>query len=298
MQQARCREVPLPSGHAPYALTLDSGGAVWATVLHPPALVSVDPGAALAGDGAGVTVHPLAAGAGRPMQLTAGGDGSLWYTRDDDRLVRRDATGTERVIELPPGAAPYGVCVAPDGTVWFTAPGVDRIGRLTPAGDLRMVRLPVPDSRPAMIAATADGAVWVALNAAGALARLHDGDTGLVRLPHGPSPAAPVGLAAAGDGVFYADIAGARVGHVTAGGTVEQTVFPDAACRPHAVAADPGGGCWVTLWGSGELAGVRAGGTVSHHRLPGREPHGLLVTAGHVWVAMESGSLIAVDRAG
>ena len=135
-----------------------------------------------------------------------------------------------------------------------------------------------------------------ALNGAGALACVNNAAVRIVELPGGRAPAAPVGVAASPAGIWYADIAGGCVGRVDPSGSVEQVSFADPACRPHAVAADTDGGCWVTLWGSGRLARVTAGGDVTVRDLPGREPHGLWVEATLVWVAMESGSLVAVEK--
>jgi virginiamycin B lyase len=159
-----------------------------------------------------------------------------------------------------------------------------------------MVDLPIPEARAAMLTVDADGRPWAALNAAGALACVCNGTVRLVELPGGRARAAPVGIAASTTGIWYADIAGGCVGRVDSSGSVEQISFADAACRPHAVAADTDGGCWVTLWGSGQLARITADGDVTLHRLPGQEPHGLWVEESQVWVAMESGSLVAVEK--
>ena len=290
-------EVALPAGWAPYGLAGAADGAVWMTLVVPGALARLDPRAALACDepGAGLALHAVAGGPCQPMQLTVGADGVVWYTRSDDRLGRRDAGGTEAVIDLPAGSAPYGIAVAGDD-VWFTAPGVNRLGRLTGDGEVRTVELPRPAARPAMLTVAADGAVWAALNGAGALARWHGDEISIIDLPHDGTPVAPVGVAAAGDGVWYADISGGCVGYTDGAGAVERVGLAGPGCRPHAVAADPGGDCWVTLWASGQLARVDAGGAVTCHALPGGEPHGLLVTGTHVWVAMESGSLVAMQR--
>ncbi|WP_433788812.1 Vgb family protein [Actinoplanes sp. CA-252034] len=275
-------EVTLPVGWAPYAVAGDHDGTLWTTILDPPGLARVTPD--------GLRHEAFDA---RPMLLTVATDGAIWCTRSDDRLVRRDTGGAHTVIEVPPGSAPYGIAAAADGGVWFTAPGLNRIGRVTTAGDLTMVDLPVPDARAAMITVAADGSAWAALNGAGALARVSGDTVRIIELPGGRAPAAPVGVAAGNSGVWYADIAGGCVGLVDASGTVRQVRFDDPVCRPHAVAADPDGGCWVTLWGSGELARVTPDGDVTLHALPGREPHGLWVNGGTVWVAMESGSLVA-----
>jgi virginiamycin B lyase len=291
-QQRACREVILPVGWAPYAVTGDAAGRVWMTVLTPSGLARMDPATALTGDepGAGIVHEPFSAG--RPMQLSIGADGSVWYTRTDDRLGWRDASGRHSLIDLPSGAAPYGIAVSPRGDIWCTAPGINQIGRVTAERALIMIDLPVPQAGAAMLTVEADGTAWAALNGAGALARVCGDAVEIVELPEG---AAPVGVTASRSGIWYADIAGGCVGRIAPSGDLEQIRFADAACRPHAVAAD-GDGCWVTLWGSGELAHVTPGGDVHVQKLPGREPHGLWVSASHVWVAMESGSLAVAER--
>ncbi|WP_436534586.1 Vgb family protein [Actinoplanes sp. HUAS TT8] len=267
----------------PYALAQDTAGTLWATILDPPGLARVSPGEFRHEE------FPA-----RPMLLAAAADGVLWCTRADDRLIRRDAAGTYTVIDLPAGAAPYGIAVADDA--WFTAPGLNQLGRLTPAGDITWFDLPVPDARAAMITFDAGGRPWAALNGAGALATVHGDKVEIVELPGGRAPAAPVGITASADGVWYADIAGGGVGHVDPSGSVRQHLFDDPACRPHAVAPDPEGGCWATLWGSTELARVTSDGDVTLYPLPGQEPHGLWVTDSTVWVAMESGTVVPVSR--
>lgn len=318
-------EVTLPDGWAPYAVTGDATGTLWTTILDPPGIARVTPGdvrreadvrpgtdvrpgAVNVGQEAVLVVREAVdvarevfevrheAFGGRPMLLAVTDDGALWCTRSDDRLVRRDVTGEYVVIELPAGSAPYGIAAIPGGGVWFTAPGLNQVGRATVAGDLTMIDLPVPDARAAMITVDADGDAWTALNGAGALARISaaaapDGRTvagesvKIIELPGGRATPAPVGVAASGAGVWYADIAGGCVGLVDRSGAVRQFAFTDPGCRPHAVAADPDGGCWVTLWGSGELARVTVDGDITLHTLPGREPHGLWIST-----AAESGA--------
>jgi virginiamycin B lyase len=269
------------SGWAPYAIAASPDGPVWMTVLAPAGLARLSP------DGTDVTLRGLPA---KPMQVAVGPDGTVWHTSQDDRIGRNG----ESWFPLPEGAAPYGIAAAQDGGAYFSAPGIDRIGHITPAGEITTVAAP---GYPAMVAVSDDGAVWVALNAAGKLARWDRGTVDFVDLPPGRTPAAPVGVAAAGDQVWFADIAGGSVGMAGAGGVAERFEFDDPGCRPHAVVASPDGGCWVTLWGSGQLARVAAGGPVTLFDLPGKEPHGLALVGDEVWVAMESGSVVRVTAA-
>jgi virginiamycin B lyase len=219
-----------------------------------------------------------------------GADGAVWHTSQDDRVGR---DGVEW-FELPAGAAPYGIAAARDGGAVFSAPGVDRLGRIGADGEVEMVDLPVAGGYPAMVTVSADGAVWAALNAAGKLARWHDGGVDIVDVSGGRTAAAPVGIAAVGDRVWFADIAGGGVGLAGAEGLVKWVELGDPGCRPHAVVGASGGGCWASLWGSGQLARVSAEGAVKLFDLPGEEPHGLAVVGDEVWVAMESGAVVCV----
>ncbi len=283
-------EMTLPPGWTPYAVTGDAAGNLWTTILDPPGLARCSPG------DDGFRHEPLP---GRPMLLAVADDGALWCTRADDKLTRRDPFGAHTVVDLAPDSAPYGIAAAPGGGVWFTAPSHNQLGRVTASGALTTIDLPVPQAQPAMLTVDAAGRPWAALNAAGALATVTgDGSVHLVDLPGGRAPAAPVGIAASEAGIWYADIAGGCVGRVDPAGRVEQITFADPACRPHAVAATDDGGCWATLWGSGQLAHITAGGDITVHDLPGREPHGLWAGDSLVWVAMESGSLVAVEKGG
>jgi virginiamycin B lyase len=312
----------LPSGWTPYAVIGDAAGDIWTTLLDPAGL------ACLSADSE-IRLEPLD---GRPMLLTITADGSLWYTRADDKLARRDPSGSHTTIDLPAGSSPYGIAAtpfttadvtpglpapaaatdstkpgpptfaaAPDSTkpgvpgdVWFTAAGTNQIGRVSRGGTVTTIDLPVPDSRPAMLTVDLEGTPWAALNGAAALARVRpDATIDLVALPTG---SAPVGITTSTDGIWYADIARGLAGRVSATGSLDEFPFPDPACRPHAVAPDPAGGCWVTLWGSTELARITTDGEITLHKLPGEEPHGLWVSPTRVWVAMESGALISVER--
>jgi virginiamycin B lyase len=281
------REITVP-GWSPYALAAAPDGSVWMSVLEPAGLARLEPAAP---DGSEVILHALPA---KPLLVAAGADGTVWHSSQDDRIGSDGTTW----FDLPAGAAPYGIVAADGGGAWFTAPGINRVGRISPGGRVETVEVPLPGAYPAMLTVAEDGAVWAALNAAGALLRWADGVLQIVDVPDGRTAAAPVGIAADGDRVWFADIAGGSVGLAGADGEIERVTFDDPACRPHAVAVAPGGGCWVTLWGSGSLARVAPDHEVSIVELPGREPHGLAVIGDEVWVAMESGAVVRVPSDG
>ena len=64
--------------------------------------------------------------------------------------------------------------------MWFTEQGADRIGRITPSGDIREYSLPTPRAGPTGIALGHDGALWFTEQYADRIGRL-DPRTGSVR---------------------------------------------------------------------------------------------------------------------
>jgi len=86
-----------------------------------------------------------------PQIIAAGPDGNLWFTEVNNERVAR-ITPRGRVTEFSAGLSrdnishepglwhypfpnfPYGIAAGPDGNVWFTEQGGNRIGRITPAG--------------------------------------------------------------------------------------------------------------------------------------------------------------------
>ncbi len=117
-------------------LTLDGEGAAWAAI------------------GEGVSLSA-------PLGGSVGGE-----------LDRIDPAGTLTRHPLPAGIEPRAIALGPDGNLWFTAirgrtremhysrPGFGFVGRITPAGVLKLFPLPRGGSVPTAIAAGPDGALW------------------------------------------------------------------------------------------------------------------------------------------
>jgi virginiamycin B lyase len=166
------REITL-SGWTPYAIAASPAGPVWLTVLEPPGLARLEPGG-------GVTLRELPA---KPMLVAVGADGTVWHTGQDDRIGRDG----ESWFSLPAGASPYGIAAAQDGGAFFSAPGIDRIGHVSASGEVEMAEAP---GYAAMVSVGDDGAAWVALNAAGKLARWNGGAVNIVDIPPGRTAAA------------------------------------------------------------------------------------------------------------
>ncbi|GAA0810248.1 Vgb family protein [Spirilliplanes yamanashiensis] len=265
----------------PYAVCAGPDGNLWVTLVHAGAVARVTPGGE-------VTRHALDDPAARPTIIVPGPDGALWFSRfGDGRLGRVTVDGDMGTHELPwPDGGPFGLATGPDGALWYTAANADAVGRV--GGGVWAT-----PGFPSTIVTGPDGAVWFTCNRSGELGRLTaDGEVTVE-----PAGDAPVGIAADADAVWWVDIAADRVRRRAMDGTVRTVALP-AGARPHAIAADGAGGCFVTEWGAHRLGHVTRDGAYTGRDLPAaaREPHGLAVTAGAVWVACETGQLARFTR--
>src|SRR5262249_24995658 len=63
----------------------------------------------------------LPTGVGRPIGITAGPDGNLWFTESVGKIGRITPAGTITEFPIPTaGSAPYRITAGPDGNLWFT----------------------------------------------------------------------------------------------------------------------------------------------------------------------------------
>lgn len=285
-------DVAGPTG-GPYGVAVTRDGAVWSTLVHAGEVVRKAPGG-------GFSRFALGEGA-QPAQVAAAGDDSVWVTDGArDRVLLLGPDGTLREIAAPtPGAQPFGIVSLDDGTAWFTEAGIDSLGRIDILGGVAEFAAGTSDGMVSMIAASGDS-LWFTAHRANAVGYVRGGDSApqLFALP--TPDAGPVGITVGDDGAaWFCEILAGRIGRVDRRGDVTEHPLPDAGSRPHAIVADPaGGGAWFTLWGSNELGHIDLAGAVTLIALASSghdEPHGLAVAAdGTIWVAMESGALLAV----
>jgi virginiamycin B lyase len=70
---------------------------------------------------------------------------------------------SQTITEFPlptPGSNPAGITAGPDGALWFTETGANKIGRITTTGEVTEFPLPEPNSYPFCITVGPDGALW------------------------------------------------------------------------------------------------------------------------------------------
>lgn len=277
-------------GPGAYGVALAADGAVWTSLPERGELVRV-------GQSGHVRRVRLDAVQSRPMVLTPGPDGAIWFSRGDGRIGRVTPAGDVSSVPVATAAgSPYGVCAGPDGALWYTLLAADRVGRISLDGDAQEFPLPA-GSMPSLITAGPDGALWCTLNQANAVARITPAG-GVTAYPLPTAGAAPVGIHADRESVWFAEIGAGQIGRILPDGRIDEFPLPDRSCRPHAIAVTADGGCWATLWAASAAVRLdRHGRLVEQASFrPGAEPHGIaLGSDGTVWVALEAGTLARLE---
>ena len=90
----------------------------------------------------------------RAIQIVAGPSESVWFTDYDGTIGQITAAGqilehsseAEPLDTLRANPEPTGIAVGPDGALWYTDRGHERIGRMTPDGAVR--EFPIPRHSP------------------------------------------------------------------------------------------------------------------------------------------------------
>lgn len=179
------------------------------------------------GLGGGFGGTALAAGS-HPEGVTAGQAGDLWIAENGSGKIARlyrvppppgiPSVGTLQFQEFPlpdPSVGPFGIAFGPDGNVWFTEPGVGRIGRLSPATG-QVTEFPLPGgAEPRGIVAGQDFNLWFTDASRDVIVRMTpDGSMMEFALPtHGSRPTE---LVAAPDGnIWFSEAGTDQVGRLT-----------------------------------------------------------------------------------
>ncbi|WP_374728582.1 Vgb family protein [Caballeronia hypogeia] len=158
-QSGKIERVPLGSGSAPHGVIVGPDHAAWVTDGGLNAIVRIDP-ASLA-----VTRFPLPRDRQNANLNTAVVDkrGHLWFTGQSGiygELV--PATGNMRVFDAPRGPGAYGICVTPDGSVYFASLAGSYLGRIDPAsGKAQVIDPPTRDQGARRVWSDSKGRVWI-----------------------------------------------------------------------------------------------------------------------------------------
>ncbi len=155
----KTKHIPLGKNSAPHGVIVGPDGAPWITDSGLNAIVRVDPKTEK------VDVFPLPKGTPYINLNTATFDnnGILWYTGQSGYYGRVDPkTGKAEVFEAPRGRGPYGICTAPDGSVYYASLAGSHIARIdTKTGKATVIEPPTPGQGARRVWADSKSRIWV-----------------------------------------------------------------------------------------------------------------------------------------
>ena len=187
-------------------------------------------------------------------------------------------------------AFPWGITSGPDGNVWFCEYGVNKIGRVTPAGEITEFSVSVP---PIGIASGPDGNLWYAAAdldfgfQGSAIGRMSP--TGVTT--EFPGAGTACGIVAGPDGnLWFTDCVSNAIGRITPSGAIAKFDLP-AGRYPFGIVAGPDGNLWFTEGAGPSVGRISTSGTITEFSLSsGSSP--LAISAGpdgNLWVAEVNG---------
>lgn len=153
-------KIDLKEGSAPHNLIVGEDGIVWYAGNRSALIGRYDPKTKE------IEEIPMPDEAARdPHTLVMDEEGEhIWFTVQGGNMIGR-LTLEDRKVDLvesqTKGSRPYGVKIAPDGSVWVALLGTHKLANLDPETmALREIELPREDARPRRLEVTEDGRVW------------------------------------------------------------------------------------------------------------------------------------------
>ncbi|WP_321799671.1 lyase [Caballeronia sp. J97] len=158
-RSGKIERIALGDGSAPHGVIVGPDRAAWITDGGLNAIVRVDPGTLA------VSRFPLPKDRQNANLNTAVFDkrGHLWFTGQSGIYGEFDPASTRmRVFDAPRGPGAYGICVTPDGSLYFASLAGSYLGRIdTVSGETQVIEPPTRNQGARRAWADSKGRVWI-----------------------------------------------------------------------------------------------------------------------------------------
>jgi virginiamycin B lyase len=204
---------------------------------------------------------------------------------------------------------PSGITTGPDGALWFTEQGANKIGRITTAGAVAEYLIPTANSNPGGIITGPDSALWFT-EGAGKIGRITTAGT-ITEYPlptSGGFSRPPVAITAGPDGALWFTesslVEGGAIGRITTTGAI--TEYPVGSNETfYGITSGPDGALWFAAFSCGVgchggiIDRITTAGTVTQAGTASGSPQGITAGPdGALWFTFTGsfGSPNAIDR--
>jgi virginiamycin B lyase len=183
-------------------------------------------------------------------------------------------SGTGAVITEYPvptsGGDPSGITDGPDGALWFTEWGGNKIARITTAGIFSEYPVPTSASRPSGITVGPDGALWFT-EAATSASKIGTITTSgvLTEFSIPTTHSAPLSVVAGPDGaLWFAEPPKNKIGRITTSGTFTEYAVPTSGSYPQGITSGPDGALWFVENTGNNIGRITTSGTITEYPIP------------------------------
>ena len=219
-----------------------------------------------------VTRFPLHQGMAATFGITTGPDGNLWFpefSNSGEFIGRMSPSGAVKDFPVPDGTRAENIAPGGDGNVWFTAH--DRlIGRITPAGAVRLFRLRTQHAYVEALTDGPDGNVWFTERHPAQIGRITPaGDVTEFGLPADMQTHNLNGITAGRDGlVWFTDAHGnGLIMAMNTNGAVVRTIRPKGTPNPAGITVGADGTLWFAAHNGIDVGHLKADGTVAAYHV-------------------------------
>ena len=206
-----------------------------------------------------------------------------------------DPAAVFREFPLPsPFSQPHSITEGPDHNMWFTEPGSNRIGRITPQGVL--TEFPIPSPVPIGIVTGPDGRMW--------FTEVNNGKIGAITtsgvLTEYRGAKQPENIAVGPDGnLWFTDLYGnGAIGRITTSGSLtEFSITPPTLgsqnTNPVGITSANDGNLWFGEQSTGRIGRITPDGTITEFSIPGVSgPQAMLMAPdGSLWFVYGGGQI-------
>jgi len=144
---------------------------------------------------------------------------------------------------------PFGIAAGPDGNLWFTENGANKIGEINPVTDA-ISEFPIPTASSGLngISVGPDGNLWFTEQALGRIGEINPVTDAISEFPTPTAGSAPWGIAAGADGnLWFTESFASQIGEINpVTHAISEFPTPTANSGPEEIAAGPDGNLWFT----------------------------------------------------
>ncbi|MGY2894940.1 virginiamycin B lyase family protein [Deinococcus sp. UYEF24] len=177
-----------------------------------------------------------------------------------------------------------GITSGPDGNLWFTESGSNKIGRVTPAGAFREFNIPTASSFPYGVTAGPDGNLWFA--EIGKIGRITPAGV-ITEFTPPTANGGPLSMTSGPDGnLWFTEQDGNKIGRITPAGAITEFNVPTSDASPSGITRGADGNLWFTEFNANKIGRITPGGAVTEFNIPtaNSQPQGIARGAdGNVW---------------